>query len=462
MPPERPGRVLAVVSSAVFMASLDLFIVNIALPDLARDFAGASLAELSWVLNAYAIVFAALLIPAGRIADRVGRRRAFLGGVVLFTAASALCGVAPSVAALVAARVLQAVGAAFLMPTSLAHLLPAFPPAKRPVAIAVWAAVGGVAAAAGPPLGGLLVEGSWRLVFLVNVPAGALAALAAARVLRESRDPDARRPDVAGGILLAVAVGLLALGLVQAPDWGWGAPATIACLAAAAVGVGAFAARCAAHPAPVVDLAMLRVRSYAAASLAGLLFTVAFAAMLLGNVLLMTELWGWSVLRAGAALAPGPLAAALASVPAGRLTARVGQRAVATAGCLLFAAGSAWTAWRVELAPAYAADLLPGLLVGGAGVGFALAALTSAAAASLPPERFATGAAVFSTARQIGAVLGVAVLVAILGERPGADALEALRAGWWLQVGTAGAAAAAAVAIGRIAAPAPAAALAPS
>lgn len=447
MPTERPGRVLAVVSIAVFMASLDLFIVNIAMPDLAREFDGASLADLSWVLNAYAIVFAALLIPAGRIADRVGRRRAFAAGVAVFTAASLLCGIAPSVATLVAARVLQAIGAAFLMPTSLALLLPAYPPERRPVAIGIWAAVGGVAAAAGPPLGGLLVEASWRLVFLVNLPVGLFAIVAATRVLRESRDEGAERPDLLGGVLLAGAIGVLALALVQAPDWGWGAPATIACLIGAAVGVAAFVARCATHPAPVVELPMLRVRSFAAANLAALLFFTAFAAMLLGNVLFMTELWGWSTLRSGLALAPGPLAAAVTAVPAGRLVARIGQRPVALAGGLLFAAGSAWAAWRAELQPAYAADLLPGLIVGGAGVGLTLASLSSAAAAALPPARFATGSAVFSTARQLGSVLGVALLVAILGSD---TALDAFRAGWWFQVGVAIAAAGAAWGIGRI------------
>src|SRR3954469_22724782 len=201
----RRGRVAAIVSVGVFVASLDLFIVNIAFPDLQRDFAGTSLASLSWVLNAYAIVFAALLVPAGRWADRVGRKRAFLGGLALFTGGSAACAAAPSVGVLVGARVVQAAGAALLMPASLGLLLPEFPAEKRGLALGLWAAVGGTAAAAGPVIGGLLVELSWRWVFLVNIPIGIAAIVAGARVLREIREEGAERPDIVGAALLTAA-----------------------------------------------------------------------------------------------------------------------------------------------------------------------------------------------------------------------------------------------------------------
>src|SRR3954451_24812574 len=187
-----PQRTLVVVSAAVFMASLDLFIVNVAFPDIQSDLGGTD-SSLSWVLNAYAIVLAALLVPFGRIADIVGRRRVFLTGLVVFGAASALCAAAPSVGLLVAARVLQAIGGAMLMPTSLALLLSAAPAEKRTAYVGAWAAVGGVAAAAGPPIGGLLVQLSWRWVFLVNLPIAAVAVVAGLRVLREERAPNATR-----------------------------------------------------------------------------------------------------------------------------------------------------------------------------------------------------------------------------------------------------------------------------
>src|SRR3954471_5719481 len=213
-------RVLIVVSAAVFMASLDLFIVNIAFPAIESDFGGTSLASLSWILNAYAIVFAALLVPAGRTADRLGRKRSFIAGLTLFPVASALCAAAPSVGLLVAARVLQAIGAASVFPTSLALLLPEFPPAERRKAVSIWAALGAVAAAAGPPIGGLLVQAGWQLVFLVNVPIGLALLVSAARTLTEAREPAGTpRPDLAGAALLTAAVGALTFAIVKSSDW---------------------------------------------------------------------------------------------------------------------------------------------------------------------------------------------------------------------------------------------------
>jgi EmrB/QacA subfamily drug resistance transporter len=444
-------KVFTVVSVGVFMSSLDLFIVNIAFPDLERDFAGASLAGLSWVLSAYAIVFAALLVPAGRLADRIGRRRAFLAGLAVFTAASALCAVAPSVPTLVGARVLQAAGGAFLIPTSLGLLLPEFPPERRATAVGLWGAVGGVAAALGPPIGGLLVEASWRWVFLVNLPVGIAAFWAATRVLHEFKESEASpRPDLAGAGLLAAGTGALALGIVKGEDWGWDSPEIVGAFAAATLLVAAFAWRSARHPAPVIEPAILRVRSFAVANVANLLFFAAFGAMLLTSVTFFTSVWGYSTLTAGLALAPGPVMAAVFSVPAGRLSDRFGQRAVAIPGGLLCAAGFAWTIWQVGPTPAYAADFLPGWLIGGAGVGLSISTLASAAAASLPPDRFATGTGVVGMSRQIGTALGIAVTVAILGGVSATDPLPAFDSAWTFMAITSLAVAVLAVALGRV------------
>jgi EmrB/QacA subfamily drug resistance transporter len=446
-----PRRVLLAVSVAVVMASLDLFIVNIALPDIGRDFPDASLASLSWILNAYAIVFAALLVPAGRIADRVGRRRGFLTGLVVFLVASAACAAAPSVEALVAARVIQAAGAALLMPTSLALLLAAFPPAKRSMAIGVWAAMGGVAAAAGPPLGGVLVEVSWRLVFLINIPVGIAALIFASRVLTESRDESARAwPDLLGTVVLAGSIGLLALGLVQAPEWGWGDARSLAAFALAATGLVVFVVRCARHPSPVVDLPMLRVRSFAMACTAALLFFAAFGALLLGNVLFLTREWHESVLVAGLGLAPGPAMAATFAAPAGRLADRVGQRWLGALGAFVFALGCTWWVARASAEPDYVGSFLPGILMTGIGVGLTLPSLSSAAVAGLPPARFATGSAVLTVARQLGTVLGVAILIAIFGHPSPADTLDHFHAGYVFMAVAALGASLAAVAIGPL------------
>jgi EmrB/QacA subfamily drug resistance transporter len=460
---QKRWQILFITSFGVFVAGLDLFIVNIAFPDIAQEFSSASLGDLSWILNAYAIVFAALLVPAGRIADRVGRRRVFLIGMATFTTASALCAVAPSVGALVAARVLQAVGGAMVVPSTLGLILPAFPPEQRAVAVGIWSAVGGVAAAFGPPIGGLLVEADWRWIFIVNVPVGIGTVIAGRALLPEIRErASVARPDALGALLLAATIGLLTGAIVKGPDWGWGDPAIVGGFVAAAVGLALFVYRSNRHPEPVIELEMLRVRSVAFANAATITFFAGFGAMLLGSVIFLTQLWGYSVLHAGLAIAPGPLMAAITAAGGGRVTARLGPRTPAIAGGLFSAIGFAWALAFVGVQPNYAADWLPGFLLGGIGVGLVLSSLPSAATAGLPPDRFATGTAVFAMSRQIGAAIGVAILVAILGDAAGSSLLGALQGGWAFMLGAALATAALASALPRAAGgPAPATAAAP-
>lgn len=424
--------IFLVMAAAVFVSNLDLFIVNVALPAMNEQFPGSTLSSLSWVLNGYAIVFAALLVPAGRLADRIGHRTAFLAGLAGFTVSSALCALAPGVGWLVGARLLQAVGAALLMPTSLALLLDATAPARRAGAVRAWASIGGIAAGLGPVLGGLLVEADWRWVFLVNLPVGAAAVLVGLRVLPRPPVQEAGPlPDLAGAALLTAAIALLAVALVKSEAWGWGSARVIGSLLAAAVLAAGFLLRSARHPSPVVELPLLRVPVFAAANATALLFTVAFAGMLLTSVLWCQQVWGYSALRTGLAIAPGPLLVPPITLAAGPLLRRLGHGRLAALGLLFFAAGIAWWAAAVGTAPAYASELLPGMLLTGVGVGLTLPTLIGAAAAALPPARFATGSAVTTMGRQIGAVVGVAVVVSVLGTPHSAgQALDAFRHGW--------------------------------
>jgi EmrB/QacA subfamily drug resistance transporter len=451
---DKRWKVLLITSVGLFMASLDLFIVNLALPSIAHDFGDASISSLSWVLNAYAIVFAALLVPAGRIADRVGRKRVFVIGLLTFGAASAACAAAPSVAVLVAARVLQAAGGAMMLPATLGLILPAFPVEQRAVAVGIWSAVGGVAAALGPPIGGLLVELSWHWIFLVNVPIALVTAAVAWRALDEVREPQAgHRPDVIGAIALALGIGLLTAGIVKGPDWGWADPRIVGAFAGTVALIGGFVVRSAHHPAPVIELPMLRVRSFSVANTAALVFFAGFGTMLLSSVLLLTEVWGYSALHAGVALMPGPLMAALFAAPAGRLGGRIGQRPVIAAGGLAFAAGFAVNLSLIGPSPDYAGSFLPGFMLGGVGVGLVLGPLPAAATASLPSDRFATGTAVFGMARQLGAAIGVAVLVALLADPAPSELFSRLQHGWDFALATGIATSALALAIGRVQAP---------
>jgi EmrB/QacA subfamily drug resistance transporter len=416
---QRKWRVSLIVCVGVFMSSLDLFIVNIAFPAISKHFGGASLGSLSWILSGYAIVFAALLVPAGRWADAFGRKRAFLLGLGIFVVASTLCALAPSVGFLIGARVVQAAGGALMLPTSLGLMLPEFEAHERHLAIGVWAATGGIAAAAGPPLGGLLVQADWRWVFLVNVPVGLAGLLFGVRTLAERRELGGGRPDVLGAGALILAIGSLVVAIVKGQEWGWASPAILALLAVTAVLLPAIWWRSERHASPIVEPAMLRVRSFGLAVGASVLFFGGFGAMLLAGVLFLTGVWHEQVLTAGLMLFPGPAMATAFSVPSARLGARLGYRIPGVFGAIMFAGGSIWFITQTGNTPAYFSEYLPGSLIGGAGVGLVIPTLTGAGASSLAPERFATGAAVLTMGRQIGAALGVAVLVAVLGTATG-------------------------------------------
>ena len=442
--------VLLVASLGGFLAFLDVTIVNVAFPAIEHDFDEASRSGLSWVLNAYNVAFAATLLPAGQLADRVGSARAFAAGLLAFTAASAACAAAPSAEALVAARIVQAVGAGVMIPASLALVLAEFPPERRASAVALYGAAAGLASGLGPSLGGVLVEASsWRWVFLVNVPIGAAALIAATRILPAARpEPSRARPDVTGAALLALAASLLALAIVQGERWGWGGARVLGAAVAGAALLALALRRARRHPAPALPLDLLGVRAVAAANAGTLLFATAFYAAILCNVLFVTSVWGYSLLEAGLAVTPSPLTGAILAGPAGKLAERIGPRPVIGAGLALFALGLAWYRFEVGTEPAFAAEWLPGALLYGAGVGLAFPTFGVAAVAGLPARRYATGSALNSVARQFGAVLGVAVLVAVVGTPGPADAAAAFDEGWTLCLAVAALAAAAAVALG--------------
>jgi EmrB/QacA subfamily drug resistance transporter len=430
----RPVLTALIVLTGVFLSSLDLFIVNIAFPSISATYHGESLSSLSWVLSAYTIVFAAVLVPAGRWADRTGRKRAFLLGLAIFTTASALCALSPSLGFLVGARVLQAVGGALMLPTSLGLLLAAFGPARKGAAIGLWSAVGGAAAALGPPIGGLLVQASWRWVFLVNLPFAVVALVLGVRTLQEIRDPDAHKSDLLGAVLLTIAVASLVAAIVEGSDWGWTSGRIIGAFAVAVAAGAGLVVRSFRHPNPIIEPAVIRHRAVALADLSSLAFFSGFGALVLGGVLLLTGLWHESVLRAGFMIAPGPLLAGITAFPGGLLGARFGHRAVGTVGAVLFAGAGLFWITQVSAVPDWAGAYLPGSLLSGIGVGLMLPALGGAATAPLPPERFATGSALYVMTRQIGIALGVAGLVAILGTATGASAVTAFHHAWIFMV----------------------------
>jgi EmrB/QacA subfamily drug resistance transporter len=407
--------VLAVVSAGQFLTILDLWVVNIALPVLTHDFAPATLPDVSWVISVYAIVLAAMLLPAGRVADGLGRSRCFMAGLAVFGSASLGCALAPALPVLIVCRGLQAAGAAVLMPTSLSLALSVFPARQRGTAVGVWAAVGGVAAGSGPVLGGLLAEWSWRWIFVINVPLVLAALLAGAMVLPGGADRGSpRRADAGGALLVLGAIALTCLALTEATTWPPGRTWTLLS-AGLALGV-AFVAHIRRHADPVLSPRLFTVRDFSAGAAGLVAYYAGFAAMLLGTTLFLTQAWRYSVLQAAAGIVPGPITAAAVAPFSGIVSARLGTRNTVLAGAALFAAAGAWPLTATQ-SVGYLVVVLPSMLLWG--VANALIQPTLFAAAnSAPRAELASGSAVLSTARQIGSALGVAILVAILGSHP--------------------------------------------
>ena len=432
------AKVLLITSAAVFLSFLDTTVVNIAFPSIRTYFDSSPIGVVSWVLSGYNVVFAAALIPAGLLGDRIGRRRMFLAGLLGFVAASSLCAAAPDVEILLLARLLQALAAAALVPSSLALVLPEFPAERRASATALWGATGAIAAAAGPSIGGLLVEyGDWRWVFLINLPVGVAAFVTGIRAL-PNRPVEAVRAAVDGIAVasIVVAIGGATVGVTQgdAAVWGWTDARTLASFAVAAAAALLFLRRTTHRGTrrsdPVIDLTLFRSRSFTAAILGSLVFSVGFYALLLANVTFLTEVWKYSTIRAGLALSPSPLFAAVAAPVAGRIVDRIGSRLVAVVGATAFAAACVLYASQITADPDYLRVWLPISCLAGIGIGLSLAAFGAAAILTVPASQLGAGSALSQTARQIGAALGVASFIALFGTPSLSTVLTAFHRSW--------------------------------
>ena len=412
-----PWRTFSVASIAIFLVSIDATVLYAAFPALREGFPGVATPELSWVLNAYTVVYAALLAPAGRLADLYGRKRLFVVGVSLFLAASLACGLSAHIALLIGARIAQAVGAALLLPASLSIVLAAFPREKRAVVVSLWGAVGGLAAALGPSVGSWLVDQwGWRWAFFINLPLGAISLWRGWRGFAESRNPENGAPlDVVGVGLIAGGVGAIALALVRSEALGWSSPTVLASLGLGAIALGGFIPWARRSASPAIDLTLFDDATYRFVNLATLSFGTAFAMMFFTFFLFMTEIWHYPLARAGLAATPGPLLVVPMSIVSGRFAARFGHRLVLMAGGLVCAAGGLWFLLVPGVEPDYLRSWLPGMILTGLGTGMTLPSLSAAAVARLEPARFGVGSAVNQAVRQVGAVLGVALTVVLVG-----------------------------------------------
>jgi EmrB/QacA subfamily drug resistance transporter len=434
--PDHARRTLLIASIAAFAVFLDTTALFVAFPDITTSFPDVAPSQLSWVLNGYTIVFAALLVPLGKLADRLGHKAVFLGGVAVFTTASLLCAVAPNPVMLVAARAVQAVGGAALVPSSLALILRSTPRERIPISAAIWGATAALAGAVGPTLGAALVEwGGWRWVFVINLPVGVATIVMGRRSLRESRDSSSMLPAPLGvGLLVAGSV-LLTLGLVRGDDWGWTSGSTVASIATGIAVLAVFIAHQARTSAPAMDLSLFESHNFRWANAATVVFGIAFSAMFLSSILFLTTVWNWSILEAGFGVAPGPLLVAVLAPRFGKLAARIGQRPLVVAGGLVYAAGGAWRLLTFDADAAFATAYLPSILLTGTGVALCIPQLSSVISQSLPPNRFGVGGAVNQALRQLGGTLGVALTVGFTSGATGIDdALVRFDRIWWIIV----------------------------
>jgi EmrB/QacA subfamily drug resistance transporter len=415
--PRRKWWTLAAVSFGLFMIMLDNTVVNVALPSIQEDL-GADLSELEWVVAGYALTFAALMLIGGKVADAYGRRLIFVIGIAVFTLASLACGLAESSEMLIGARVVQGAGAALMNPATLSIIAATFPPAQRGAAIGIWAGVSAIALAIGPLVGGLLTEHlGWNWIFFVNVPVGIAGIFASFLLIDESKDETHERLDIPG--LAASSVGLFALtyGLIEANAYGWTSPRIVAAFAVAAAGLVSFVLLERHQRAPMLPLELFKNRTYTGANTVILLVALAMFGVFFFVSLYMQNILGFSAVQTGAAFLPMTVLIILIAPIAGKTTDRIGSRALMTVGMLLVATQLLYFSHLTVDSTFW--NLLPGLLVGGAGMALTMTPSAAAATRAVPVDKAGVGAAVLNSFRQVGGTMGIAIMGAIMAHETG-------------------------------------------
>lgn len=432
----RANQALVVAATAMLLVSFVGTATNIAVPVLEDEFASESLATISWVVSAFNVTMVTFMLLGGRLADRLGRRRVFLTGMMLFAVGAALSGLAPGIGWIIAARVVQAVGAALVLPSSLAAVLPLFDRQRHATVVSMWSSMGILGAAAAPTVAAAVLQvASWRAVFLIAAPIAALAFIGGLLVLEPDPGADDAAPlDVVGTIAGTTAVGGLVLVIVQGRVWGWSDPLILSVTALALVNAVLFTQSSMFHPEPLIDLDLFRIRSFTVVTVASALLATSTTASWFLYPLFMIEIWEYSIFQVGLAMTPGPLVLVFAAVSAGRFADRHGYRRMLVLGASLATFGTAWMASWLAPGTSYWVAFLPGTVSIGLGMALMLGPGNSAALRDVPEAQLGAGNAIYNTARIFGGALGVAVVAAIIGDAIGAGRLDAFRLGWWSMV----------------------------
>ena len=415
--PTRTWLALATVAAAYMLIAMNVTGTNIAFPSIEKTFASTPRTTLAWALSGYSIVLASFMVVGGRLADQLGRKRIFNTGLAVFLAGSLLCAAAPVSVLFIAGRVIQGFGGALLVPSSLALVLPDFPPSRRTSAVAYWAATGSLGAAAAPSLSAVVVDlTSWRVVYLLLVPVVAAIAIVGPRLLHDSGPIGERQAlDLLGIPMGTAAVGLLALGIIEGPRWGWTSPPILAAFTGFVILAPLFVVRSLRHSAPLLNLRLFTNRAVWSANLANIFMAMMGLSIWLVWPLFLTQIWGYSLLRAGLAITPGPVCSALVGVIAGRLADRHGPRLLISIGSMFPILAMLWMVWRFGPEPHYVTVFLPATILFSLGFGLTFSPLNGAALRGVDPSAFGEVNATFNTVRNLGGGLGVAIVVALLG-----------------------------------------------
>lgn len=409
-------RVFAIASIAIFMVSLDTTILYAGFNNILQSFPGSKPSELSWAMSGYSIVYAALLIPAGGIADKYGRKRIFIIGILMFIAASFACGASPSVFWLIISRIFQSIGACLLSPAALALVLDAFPKEKRAIVMGAWGAVGALAAALGPGIGSFIIDvGGWESAFFINIPIGLFCVFQSNRKLQESLQPrDKIRLDWVGMMQQIIGVGAIAFGIVEIKSGEWQLANLLGIIIAGVMILLSYIPWAKVNPEPLFDLSLFKNRTFLFANLAGLTFAIAFSIMFFSFFFWMKHIWHYSQTLAGTAIMPGPLTVVPTAIFAGKLASRIGHRPLLITGSLTYALSGLWYLLIPDAHPNYLLNWLPGLILSGMSIGLVMPSLSAAAVHGLPPKDYAVGSAINHATRQIGTVIGVSITVLFL------------------------------------------------
>jgi EmrB/QacA subfamily drug resistance transporter len=401
---------------ALFMVMLDSTVVNLALPTIQAKL-GAGLSGLQWIVDAYVLLLASLLLTGGTLGDMFGRRRAFIGGIAVFTLGSLACALAPSTGVLIGARALQGVGAAVMMPSTLSILTNTFPDAReRAQAIGIWAGVSGLALAVGPVIGGSMVASlGWQSIFYINIPVGVVAVALALRFVPESSDRAGRSLDLPGQVLAIVGLSTLTYALIEAENYGWGSARIVTCFVVAAAALAAFAFVEWRSKSPMLQLKFFRDRTFSGSNLVGLIISFGFFGVVFFLSLFMQQVQGYTPFEAGVRQLPTTLGVMAAAIVSGRIVGRIGSRLPIAVGLVMN--GTALLLMTTVQADTPYSQWWYYMMLSGLGVGLVMSPMTAAIMGSVPPARAGMASATSNTLRQLGSVLGIAVLGTIVTSR---------------------------------------------